>query len=114
MTRPTPARSPPGQACEVMLTDVAESRRVSRSIRSHLGASAADGGGASATDGGGAPIDATIVSRLCWPHLSQARSPCPSSGPCAEWPRAIAPPYKQQAVDPITTIGGAHHPCQPH
>eukprot|EP00967_Tisochrysis_lutea_P088522 scaffold125655_cov33-Tisochrysis_lutea.AAC.4 len=62
-----PDRPYSAYACEVMLTDVAESRRVSRAIRSHLGAAAAQ----SAGDDASAPIDATIVSRLSWPHLSQ-------------------------------------------
>jgi len=49
-------------ACEVMLTDVAESRRISRSIQQHFGG--VSGGGEGAT-----LIDATVVSRLCWPSL---------------------------------------------
>ena len=45
-----------------MLTDVAESRRISRSIQQHFGG--VSGGGEGAT-----LIDATVVSRLCWPDL---------------------------------------------
>lgn len=50
------------QACEVMLTDVAESRRLSRTISRHF--SNAPVGGSEFC-----MIDATVVSRLCWPQL---------------------------------------------
>uniref|UniRef100_A0A7S0IYA2 Anaphase-promoting complex subunit 2 n=1 Tax=Calcidiscus leptoporus TaxID=127549 RepID=A0A7S0IYA2_9EUKA len=49
------------QSCEVMLHDVAESRRLTRSIHQHFGNVAATTG---------VPlVEATIVSRLCWPTL---------------------------------------------
>ncbi len=44
-------------SCEVMLRDVAESKRVTRSVQNHFG------------DDNSARFDATIVSRLCWPAL---------------------------------------------
>lgn len=46
------------QSCEVMLRDIAESRRVTRAIQRHF------------NDEEVKVLDATIVSRLCWPALS--------------------------------------------
>ena len=45
-------------SCEVMLRDIAESRRVTRAVQRHL------------DDEECKVLDATIVSRLCWPALS--------------------------------------------
>jgi len=61
------------QSCEVMLHDVAESRRISRSIHSHFGNIPAAG------DGSSSLIDATVVSRLCWPTLTQDVFELPAS-----------------------------------
>ena len=44
-------------SCEVMLRDIAESRRVTRAVQRHFG------------DENAKVLDATIVSRLCWPLL---------------------------------------------
>ena len=44
-------------SCEVMLRDVDESRRVTRQIHQHFGDAAAE------------MLDATVLSRLCWPAL---------------------------------------------
>jgi len=44
--------------CEVMLKDIAESKRTTRTIQNHFG------------DAHSKKLDATIVSRLCWPALS--------------------------------------------
>jgi len=51
------------QSCEVMLHDVAESRRITRGIHTHFGHVPAEAEGVL--------VDATVVSRLCWPSLSQ-------------------------------------------
>jgi len=45
-------------SCEVMLRDIAESRRVTRAVQRHF------------ADEESKVLDATIVSRLCWPLLS--------------------------------------------
>ena len=45
-------------SCEVMLRDIAESKRVTRSVQRHFG------------DEDAKVLDATIVSRLCWPALA--------------------------------------------
>ena len=47
-------------SCEVMLTDVSESKRISRLIHTHFG---------EPLEEGQCLIDATVLSRLCWPTL---------------------------------------------
>ena len=53
-------------SCEVMLRDIAESKRVTRGVQRHFG------------DEASRVLDATIVSRLCWPTFpAEAYKPWP-------------------------------------
>ena len=59
------------QTCEVMLTDVAESRRLSQSISRHFGGEPI-GGSAFCM------LDVMVTSRLCWPQLPSETFEFPS------------------------------------
>jgi anaphase-promoting complex subunit 2 len=53
--------------CEVMLKDIAESKRNTRAIQQHF------------DDGSARVLDATIVSRLCWPALTNETFELPAA-----------------------------------